>query len=148
MKNAVLRFLFIGIISLAAFSAVAVGQKSKTSKAVVEPTAKESIKQILLNGNLILSSYESCRSYATSEEKTIGDYLASVISFQAMPDSATILNFTFSQEKAKNGETLWVCDLVFRLKDEADAATNGFRFKMRNADRKLMRESLMCIGTG
>lgn len=126
----------------------ATGQTKKAEPKIVEPTAKESIRQILLNGNLLLNSYESCRSYATSEEKTIGDYLASVISFQAMPDSATILDFMFTQEKAKNGETIWVCDLVFILKDEADAATNGFRFKMRNADRKLIRESLMCIGTG
>ncbi len=147
MKNNLVKFSLIGIVSLFLFS-TAVAQAKKGERKIVEPTAKESIKQILLNGNLLLDSYESCRSYATKEEKTVGDYLANVISFQAMPDSATVLDFTFDREKAKNGETIWVCDLVFRLKDLADSSTNGFRFKMRNADRKLMRESLMCIGSG
>ena len=147
MKKALIKFSLIGLTCLFLLPA-ANAQTKKADAKIVEPTAKESIKQILLNGNLPLSAYESCRSYANKEEKTVGDYLASVISFQAMPDSATVLDFAFSQEKAKNGETVWVCDLVFRLKDEADASTNGFRFKMLNTDRRLIRESLMCTGTG
>lgn len=147
MKQVFIRFSLIGFTTLFLLTA-AHAQMKKAAAKLVEPTAKEAVRQILRNGTLPLISYESCRSYATNEEKTIGDYLASVISFQAMPDSATVLDFTFNQEKTKNGEAIWVCDLVFRLKDEADTSTNGFRFKMRNADRKLMRESLMCIGTG
>ena len=147
MKNGLVKFSLIGIVFLFLFSAAG-AQTKKVERKIVEPTAKESIKQILLNGNLLLRSYESCRSYATSEEKTVGDYLASIISFQATPDGATILDFTFTREKTVNGETLWVCDLIFRLRDIADTSTNGFRFKMRNADRKLMRDSLMCIGSG
>jgi hypothetical protein len=148
MKKVFIKFSLIGIISLFLFSA-AVGQTKKSDSKLVEPTPKEAIKQILLNGGILLSAAKNCQSVGTAaDDKTILDFLSGVLSFQAAPDSTNQIEFTFKQEKGKQNEPVWVCDLSFKGKDAEDVWSNGIRFKMRNADRKLMRESLMCIGTG
>jgi hypothetical protein len=147
MKHSYIKLLILVTILFATVS-LAVGQAKKTPAKPLEPTAKESIKKIIQNGNLLLNSYPSCQSYVTTEEKTIGDYFANFLSFQAMPDNAYVLDFQFKQEKAKNGDLIWVCDLIWRLKDEPDSSSDGFRFKMLNSDRKLISQSLMCIGVG
>ncbi len=123
------------------------GQKKKIQSKVVEPTAKEAFKQIFANGNLQLNSFQSCKSYATTEQKTISDYLANVLSFQTEPGKFRV-DFTFTEEKNKRNELVWVCDLVFRTVDEPETSTDGFRFKMLNSDRKLIRQSVMCVGVG
>lgn len=148
MKNSFLKFSTIGLMSLVLFS-VAFGQTKKTDAKVVEPTAKEAIKQLLSNGDILLSAGKNCGSVATSkDDKTVLDFLSGVLSFQAAPESSSQIEFTFKQEKGKRNEPVWVCDLTFKGKDAEDVWSNGVRFKMRNADRRLMRDSLMCIGTG
>lgn len=148
MKNSILKFSVIGIIALALFSA-APGQTKKTDAKIIEPTAKEAIKQLFSNGDILLSAAKNCGSVATSkDDKTILDFLSGVLSFQAAPESSNQIEFAFKQEKGKRNEPIWVCDLTFRGKDAEDVWSNGVRFKMRNADRRLMRDSLMCIGTG
>lgn len=148
MKNAFINFSLIGLFSLCLFSSAA-AQVKKTNEKTVEPTAKEAIKQIFLNGDILLSAGKNCQSVATSEDdRTILDFLSGVLSFQAEPDSKNAIEFTFKQEKGKRNEPVWVCDLLFRGGDAESPSSNGVRFKLRNSDRRLMRESLMCIGTG
>lgn len=145
MKKSIIRFSLIGLISL---NLVAIAVAQKTEKAV-EPTAKEAVKQILSNGNILLSSIESCKSVGTSPtDKTILDFLSGVLSFQTMPNSDSRIEFVFKQEKGSRNEIVWVCDLTFFGKDAEDVWSNGVRFKLRNSDRKLVRSSVMCIGTG
>jgi hypothetical protein len=147
MKNNFLKLTLLGLI-VAAMVSVSFGQAKKVEQKVVEPTAKEALKQVFANGNLLLTYYPSCESYAApKEDKTISDYLASVLSFQTEPGKYRI-DFSFTQEKSKRNGLIWVCDLVFRTVDEPETSSDGFRFKMRNSDRKLMRESLMCVGVG
>jgi hypothetical protein len=147
MKNNVFKLITLGMFFVS-LASVSTGQAKKTEQKVVEPTAKEVIKQVFANGNLLLKSYPSCESYAAAKENiTISDYFANFLSFQAEPGSYRI-DFTFTQEKSKKNELVWVCDLVFRTVDEPDTSSDGFRFKMLNSDRKLMRESLMCVGVG
>jgi hypothetical protein len=147
MTNYISKSILIAALCFG-FTLISNAQAKKTPAKPLEPTAKESIKKIMQNGNLLLSFYPSCKSYVTTEEKTIGDYFANFLSFQAMPDNAYVLDFQFKQEKAKNGDLIWVCDLIWRLKDEPDSSSDGFRFKMLNSDRKLISQSLMCIGVG
>lgn len=148
MKNSFIKFLLIGIVSLILFTFVE-GQTKKPQAKLVEPTAKEAIKLMLLNGNILLSAAKNCRSVGTSAaDKTILDFLSGVLSFQAAPDSINQIEFAFKQEKGSRNEPLWVCDLSFKGKDAEDVWSNGVRFKMRNTDRQMLRESLMCIGTG
>lgn len=148
MKNVFFRFSLIGILSLFLFIA-ADGQTKKSEPKIIEPTAKEAIKQVFLNGDILLSAGQNCRTVGTSEDdKTILDFLSGVLSFQAEPDTKNSIEFSFKQERGKRNEIVWLCDLIFRGGDEESPASNGIRFKMRNADRKLIRESLMCIGTG
>jgi len=148
MKNAFVNFLLIGLIALCLFSDIA-AQVKKTNDKAIEPTAKEAIKQILLNGDILLSAGKNCASVGTSsDDKTILDFLSGVLSFQAEPNTNNAIEFSFKQEKGKRNEIVWVCDLLFRGGDEESPASNGIRFMMRNADRRLMRESVMCIGTG
>jgi hypothetical protein len=148
MKNAFINFSLIALVVLCLFFNAA-AQVKKTNEKAVEPTAKEAIKQVLLNGDIFLSAIPSCKLVGMSpEDKTILDYLSGVLSFQAAPESSNQVEFSFKQEKGKRNEIVWVCDLVYSGKDAEGVWSNGVRFKIRNADRKLMRESLMCIGTG
>lgn len=148
MKNGIIEFSLIGIISLSLFS-VAYGQAKKTKEKIIEPTAKEAIKQVLSNGDIPLSAGKNCGSVGTSkDDRTVLDFLSGVLSFQTAPNSASKIEFAFKQEKGKGGELVWICDLLFKGKDDEDVWSNGIRFKIRNADRRLLRDSLMCIGTG
>lgn len=145
MKNSIIRFSLIGLIALNLAALVAA---QKTEK-IVEPTAKEAIKQILSNGNIPLSSIESCKSVGTSAtDKTILDFLSGVLSFQAEPNSDNRIEFTFKQKEGNRNVIFWVCALTFYGKDAEDVWSNGVRFDLRNSDRKLVRSSVMCIGTG
>jgi hypothetical protein len=147
MRSCFFRIVLIAFMFLSGVL-VSYGQARTNGQKVLEPTAKEAIKQILANGTLLLKSYPSCESYAaTKENVTISDYFASFLSFQAEPGKFRI-DFSFTQEKSKRNELIWVCDLVFRTVDEPETSSDGFRFKMRNSDRKLMRDSLMCVGVG
>lgn len=148
MKKVFSEFSMIGIVFLLLFAA-ADGQTRKSEQKIVEPTAKEAIRQILSNGDIPLSAGKNCQSVGTAaDDKTILDFLSGVLSFQAAPDSTNQIEFAVKQEKSGRNETIWVCELSFKGKDAEDVWSNGIRFKMRNADRKLLRESLMCIGTG
>lgn len=148
MKKGFIKFSLIGIVSIFLLSTVQ-GQAKKIESKIIEPTAKEAIRQVLLNGNILLSAAKNCQSVGTAaDDKTILDFLSGVLSFQAAPDSTNQVEFIFKQEKGQRSELIWVCDLSFKGRDAEDVWNNGIRFKMRNADRKLMRESLMCIGTG
>jgi len=148
MKKSFINFSLIGAIFLCLFSDTA-AQIKKTNEKTIEPTAKEAIRQVLLNGNILLSAGKNCESVGTSkDDRTILDFLSGVLSFQAEPKTSNAIEFTFKQEKGKRNESVWVCDLLFRGGDEESSSSNGVRFKMRNSDRRLIRESLMCIGTG
>jgi uncharacterized membrane protein YvbJ len=147
MTKYISKSLLIGIFAFG-FLSIANAQTKKSTAQLIEPTAKESIKKLMQNGNLLLNSYSSCKSYVADDTKTVGDYFANFLSFQATPGNDYVLDFQFKQEKAKNGDLIWVCDLVWRLKNEPDSSSDGFRFKMLNSDRKLISQSLMCIGVG
>lgn len=148
MKKGFIKFLTIGIISLCLFS-FAGGQTKKRKERIVEPTVKEAIKQVFLNGDISLSAAKHCRGVGTSfDDKTVLDFLSGILSFQATPESSNRIEFVFRRERGKNGELVWACDLQFNGSDKEDVWSNGVRFKMRDADRKLMRESLTCIGSG
>lgn len=149
MKNSIFNFLLIGTLFLGLSSDVL--SQTKDNKKAIEPTAKESIKQIFLNGDILLSSVESCKSVGTSlDDKTLLDFVTGVLSFQTEPESQNRIEFSFTKEKGVKNEIIWLCDVMFYNKGEdMDAfATNGVRFKMRNSDRKLIRSSLICTGTG
>ncbi len=148
MKSVLIKVFLIGLTSLFFFSA-ANAQARKTVAKIVEPTAKEAIRQVLLNGNILLSAAKDCASVKTSaEDRTILDFLSGVLSFQAEPETKNSIEFSFKKENGKSNDVVWICDLIFRGGDAESPAGNGVRFKMRNADRRLVRESVMCIGTG
>ena len=148
MKRVFLKFFSIGIVSLSLVSAV-FAQTKKAQNNLTEPTAKEAIRQIFMNGDILLSAAKDCQSMKTSpEDRTILDFLSGVLAFQVEPETNNQIEFSFKQERGKRNEIIWVCDLLFRGGDAESPSGNGVRFKMRNADRRLMRESLMCIGTG
>lgn len=143
MKHLIFKFSAIGIVALAFAFGVSAQTKAK------EPTAKEAIKQIFQNGNILLSAATDCSSMKTApEDKTILDFLTGVLAFQTEANTTNLIEFSFKQETGKAKEIIWVCDVLFRGGDADTPTGNGVRFKMRNADRRLMRESLMCIGTG
>jgi hypothetical protein len=148
MKNSITKFLLIGVVSFGLYSA-ALAQTKKREAKIIEPTAKEAVKQVFLNGDILLSAGKNCESAGTSkDDRTILDFLSGVLSFQAEPNASGAIEFSVKSEKGKAGEAVWICDLLFRISDEESPASNGVRFKMRNSDRRLMRDSLMCIGTG
>lgn len=143
MKHLIFKFSAIGIVVLVSSFSVS----AQTKK--IEPTAKEAIKQIFQNGDVLLSAAKDCQSMKTAPtDRTILDFLSGVLSFQAEPETTNSIEFSFKQETGRLKEIIWVCDVLFRGGDADSPAGNGVRFKMRNSDRRLLRESLMCIGTG
>lgn len=143
MKHLIFKFSAVGIIALV-LSVTAFAQTE-----TVEPTAKEAIKQIFQNGDVLLSAAKDCQSMKTAaSDRTILDFLSGVLAFQTEANTTNSVEFSFKRETGNLKEIIWVCDVLFRGGDADSPAGNGIRFKMRNADRRLMRESLMCIGTG
>lgn len=147
MKRVFLNLAALGIILCAGVSA-ATAQSVKGEKST-EPTAKEVIKQILSNGSIPLSSDPSCKSVGSSPtDKTVFDFVSSILSFQTEPDSKNYIKFSFTQEKTGKTGLVWVCDVLFYGEDGENVWNNGLRVKIRDSDRKLIRGSLMCTGTG
>ncbi|MBX7171721.1 MAG: hypothetical protein K1X72_12245 [Pyrinomonadaceae bacterium] len=148
MKRVITKFSLIGIITMFLFT-FSYGQSRKGKEKIVEPTAKEAIKQVILNGDIRLSVGKNCQDVGASPtDKTILDYLSGILANQAEPKTENFIEFKFKQEKGRLSEIIWICDLLFKGKDAEDVWSNGVRFKLRNSDRKLLRESLSCIGTG
>lgn len=148
MKTALIKFLIVALFTFS-LCAVSFSQTRKRAEKIVEPTVKESLKQIILNGDIALRSAKNCESVGTSRnDRTILDFLIGVLSFQAEPETNNSIEFSFVQERGRKNEVFWVCDLLFIGGDAESPSSNGVRFKMRNAKRKLIRESLTCIGTG
>jgi hypothetical protein len=142
MKTAFVNFSLLSLMFLCLFASTE-AQVKRTTQKTIEPTAKEAIKQIFLNGDVLLSAGKNCASVGTSQnDKTILDFLSGVLSFQAEPDTRNAVEFSFKQERGKRNEILWVCDVIFRGGDAESPSSNGIRFKMLNSDRRLMRESL------
>lgn len=139
-------FFVLTIVFLSAVFASAQENNSKKN----EPTAKEAIKLIFANGNIPLSVNSSCKDVGSSKtDKTISDYLSGLLSFQTEPDSNNRIGFSFKEEKGKRNEVLWICDLMFfgKGKDE-EIWSWGIRFTLRDTDRKLIRNSVICLGAG
>ncbi len=113
-----------------------------------EPDAKELIKILIANGSVPLSADESCNGVGSSpEDKTIADYLASLISFQAEPDSSARVEVK-NVKDGKAKATVWTSDLMFLGKSGEDIYSWGFRIQIKDADRKLVSGSIRCIGAG
>ena len=143
MKIIITNFLLIGLFFFGLL--LAADGQTKT----IEPTAKEAIKQIFLNADIRLADAQFCKGMGSNAaDKTILDFLSGVLSFQAEPKTNNNVEFSFKQEKNERGELVWVCDVMFKGSDDADIWNNGIRFNMRNSDRKLIRRSLICIGSG
>ena len=148
MKNSAIRFPVIGFLLIGLSFAVA-GQTKKPETKIIEPTAKEAIKQIFLNGDIRLAEAQYCKGEGMEfSDKTIFDFLSGVLAIQAEPETHNNIEFTFKQEKNKFNELFWVCDVWFLGGDKDDIWSYGVRFKMRNSDRKMLRESLTCISSG
>lgn len=148
MMKSFVRFSAICLMLFGSFSAASSQTKAAKEKPL-EPTAKEVIKQILLNGDIPLSVDPSCKSVGSSPgDKTILDFVSSIISFQNEPDSKNSLEFKFEQKKSAKDGLVWVCDLMFYGADGENVWSNGLRVKIRNSDRKLLRDAVVCTGTG
>ena len=148
MKSSFIKFLAICLMLLGLFSAASSQTKTAKEKPI-EPTVKEVIKQILSNGDISLSVDPSCKSVGSSpNDKTILDFVSSILSFQAEPDSKNYIKFSFVQEKSPKENLVWVCDLMFHGEEGENVWSNGLRVKIRNSDRKLLRGVVVCTGTG
>jgi len=144
MKKQVFFVLTVVFLSVVLVS----GQVNNSKKN--EPTAKEAIKLIFANGDIPLTVDSSCKDIGSSKnDKTIADYLSGLLSFQTEEDSSNRIGFSFKEDKGKRNEILWICDLMFfgKGKDE-EIWSWGIRFTMRDADRKLIRNSIICLGSG
>jgi len=160
MKRQILSVLFV-LAAIALGFGYALAQKvprnrNVQQKKLNQPLAKEAVRTLLDNGNVLLAPYESCKSVvAFTKDNTIFDYLSEIMSYQSEDKSKNSLGFEVTSKTDKNGETLWVCYLMFRGEYEtkedgsdSDVWSMGFRFAMRNSDRKMVRSSLECLAAG
>ena len=148
--NSSLRAVLSGILTAFALaSAAAAPATAQKRRAPTAPTAQEAVREIFRNGDLPLAAVESCRSAGTSRrDRTLLDYLSGVLAFQTMPNSQNRLEYAVRRDETRRGEIVWICELTFYGRDDEDVWSNGVRFKMRGAGRRLIRSSIVCTGTG
>ena len=118
--------------------------------AATSPTFRQSLGVLLANSTMRIDRIASCASMAaTPDDKTVGDYLAGFLSFQAQPGTTNSITYTAVPNLPKN-PTGWQVDLVFRTTDNAsgDPSSNGFRFLVKGPANTFDRPSMQCIGTG
>jgi hypothetical protein len=160
MRKQILSALFVFAIIALGFSFVSAQKISKNKnvqqKKLNQPTAKEAVRTLLDTGNVSLAPYRSCKAIvASTKDNTVFDYLSEIISYQSEDKSKNSLGFEVTLKRGKNGEPLWVCYLMFRGEyqtrtdgGDSDNWSMGFRFSMRNSDRKMVRSSLECLAAG
>lgn len=154
MKKSERKFIFLLFLVIAAFSSASNAQTSvradkNAEKALVSPTAKESLKVLFANGNLSLAAIGSCKSQKTEEsDKTVFDFLSAIIANQSEPKTKTSLEHSAKLITGKNKTRLWQVELTFNNLDEesGDSWNAGFRFLMRTQNRRMIRGSLECVG--
>lgn len=148
-KYIVLLFLIVIALSSAYNAQIPVKTEKNFEKAIVSPTAKESLKALFANGNISLASIGSCKSQKTGEsDKTVFDFLSAIIANQAEPKTKTSLEHGAKLITGKNKTRLWQVELTFNNLDEesGDSWNVGFRFLMRTQNRRMIRGSLECVG--
>ena len=122
--------------------------KKQQKEKITEPTAKEALKLIFSNSDISLNVDSSCKGIGSSfDDKTILDYLSGLLAFQTEPETKNRIEFKFTRKEEKK-RLYWVCDLMFLGEEQEAVMSYGVRFTMRNSDRKLLRKSVKCIGSG
>ena len=120
------------------------------ASAAPAPTFRQGLAILMANSTMRIDKISSCTSMATTtEDKTIGDFLAGFLSFQALPGTTNSITYMASPNAPKN-PTGWQVDLVFRTTDGAsgDPSSNGFRFIVKGPANTFDKATLQCIGTG
>ena len=111
MKRQILSVLFV-LAAIALGFGYASAQKvprnrNVQQKKLNQPLAKEAVRTLLDNGNVLLAPYENCKSVvAFTKDNTIFDYLSEIISYQSEDKSKNSLGFEVTSKTDKNGETL------------------------------------------
>jgi hypothetical protein len=138
-------FAAVSMAALAVVAATAIiPHYAAAAKTPVPPTVKEAFRIILANGDVKLSS-TSCDSVKGPGDKTLSDYLATMLTTQSDP---TIGWHTEVRPTAVPGaRARWQVDVKFLGVDPGDNYDMGVGFIVDDATRKMDRRSLMCIGT-
>lgn len=142
MKHYVKTVFLLLAASLSAFA------QTSENKVNGEPKAKEVLQLIFQHSKTPLSVDESCSSVGSSpNDKTIGDYLAGLLSFQAEPDTKNRIEFS-TRSEGEGAKRVWVNDLMFLGEDGETTLSYGIRISLYDSSRKFVKGSIKCIGAG
>ena len=113
-----------------------------------EVQVKEAFKIMIKNQNVKLSESELCKPTNSDADQTIGDLIASTLSY-AVAEKCHKTNLTTRCEKVgikENGKqgNLLDCEMAIYLETRA-GASSSFRFAIDTRDNSLVKDSIRCF---
>ena len=114
------------------------------------PTAKEIIRYLLASYDVSLNVDPSCNGVGSDfKDALIGDYVSGLLAAQIHGGKNWIETSAKPRKPSGNDDgLLWECSVVFRRQDGEEEWGWGVTFVVRAADRKVIRESFRCTGSG
>ncbi len=132
------------MVVLALFAAAAMGAEP------VAPTGKEMLRQLLASHDVGLEVSPSCQGVGSGmKDTTIGDYVSGLLAeLKGTGGKNWIETSAHLRAGAEGTGQVWECNVVFRRQHGEEEWGWGVTFSLREADRKVIRESFRCTGGG
>lgn len=101
------------------------------------------LRALLKNTDVRLDVHPSCSGVGTDpQDATIGDYIAGFMAAQRVPEN------TIEADCEPGSAQYQQCQVWFKHEDAEDEWAWGVAFQMSQADGKLSRSSIRCLGSG
>jgi hypothetical protein len=126
-----------------------IGVATPAQSASAPPTSGRVLQQLMRNTDVPLSATSNCITISPQGSTTIGDYLASVLTYQADPtltsENRTSIKVAVTKGPLRRGKPTWSADVTFRIEDQESPYDAGVRFLL-TANGTMYRSTIHCIG--
>lgn len=134
--------------ALLAAGAAPAAEPAPSPAPAAAPSAKEVVALALRNGDLPLAGIPSCAGAGTSaSDATLGDYLAGFLAEQTGRSGKNWIE-AGCREASRGDAGGWDCRLVVRRSDGEERWGWGVRFFVASPERRAVRGSFACVGSG
>lgn len=129
---------------------VAAQNRSDADPARTPPSPKEVVRLLLNLRDIPLRSHGSCATAGTSiSDADLGDYVSGWLAELKQSRGANWLEASAKPEAVTpERQPGWRCTVMFRHVDGDDRWGWGVSFLVRASDRRLVQNSIRCLGAG
>lgn len=114
-----------------------------------QPSPKEVIRLLLTLRDVPLSIHKSCATAGTSlSDADIGDYVSGWLAELNKGPGANWIEASAAPATSPDKEAGWNCTVMFRHVNGEDRWGWGISFFVRQADRRVVEDSVRCLGAG